>query len=160
MSVLKVKTTLEKTKLPSKNNEDSGYDIYVSPAITQLHINPGTITPVATDIRIEIPEGYTFLIKERGSTGSVALSIRAGVVDSSFRGEIVIFINNTSKYPIFVGTQKMYEDLGFQGQSSFYNIEKAIAQGVIIKNENWEVEKVDELSKTKREEGMLGSTDK
>ena len=31
---------------------------------------------------------------------------------------------------------------------------------LIIKNENWPVEKVDELSESERGEGMLGSTDK
>jgi dUTP pyrophosphatase len=160
MNTLKVKKTLEKTKLPSKREGDSGYDIYVSPALTQIMINPGQVVPIATDLRIEIPVGYTFVIKERGSTGSIGLAVRAGVVDSNFRGEIVIMINNTTKYPIFIGSEKVYNDSAFRGQTSFYNIEKAIAQGVIIKNENWEVLEVAELSETDRGSGMIGSTKK
>jgi len=159
-TTLKVKTTLAKTKLPSKKNEDSGYDIYASPALEMLTINPGMVVPIATDLRIEIPTGYTFLVKERGSTGQIALAVRAGVVDSSYRGEIVLFVNNTSKYPIFISSKKAYEDMSFRAQTTWYDIEKAIAQAVIIKNENWDVEKVDELSETDRGEGKLGSSEK
>lgn len=160
MSVLKVKTKLEKTILPSKRDEDSGYDLYISPELTQLVIDPGIIVMVPTDIRIDIPAGYTFLVKERGSTGSIGLSIRAGVVDSGFREEIKIVLNNTTKYPIFIGTEKAYENISLRGTSYHHPIEKAIAQGIIIKNENWPVEKVDDLSASERGEGMLGSTGK
>lgn len=160
MSVLKVKTTLDKTKLPTKRLEDSGYDIYMSPALTSLVIEPGMVVMVPTDLRIEIPAGYTFLVKERGSTGTVCLSVRAGVIDSGFRGEVKVVLNNTSKYPIFIGTEKGYENISLRGTSTHYPIEKAIAQGVIIKNENWPVEKVEELSDSERGEGMLGDSGK
>lgn len=160
MSVLKVKTTFEKTKLPSKRDEDSGYDIYMSPELSMLTIEPSSIVAVPTDLRIEIPSGYTFLIKERGSTGISGLAVRAGVVDSGFRGEIKIVLNNTNRYPIFIGTEEAYKNMSFRGTCIFYSVEKAIAQGVIIKNENWPVEKVNTLSDSERGDGMVGSSGK
>jgi dUTP pyrophosphatase len=158
MPTLKVKTTLDKTKLPSKRDEDSAYDIYASPVIEQLLINPHQIILVPTDIRIAIPSGYTFLVKERGSSGTSGLAVRAGVVDSGYRGEIFVAVNNTTKQPIFIGTDKAFKDFSYQGQITHYDIQKAIAQGIIIRNENWEVEKVSELSESERGEGSLGSS--
>ena len=160
MDTIKIKTSLEKTKIPTKREEDSGYDIYMSPALSQILIEPGMIVAIPTDLRIEIPKGYTFLIKERGSSGIAGLAVRAGVVDSGFRGEIKIVLNNTTKYPIFIGTEKAYENSSIRGSSTFYPVEKAIAQAIIIKNEHFTVEKVSELSDSERGSGMLGSSGK
>jgi dUTP pyrophosphatase len=157
---LKVKTTLEATKLPSKREEDSGYDIYVSPTIDMIIIDPGTAVALPTDLRIEVPTGYVFKIEERGSTGTKCMAVRAGVVDSGYRGEILVVINNTSRYPIFIGTEEGYKKMGFNSQTVFHDREKAIAQGLIIKTEHFEVVRVNELSESERGEGKLGASGK
>jgi dUTP pyrophosphatase len=157
---LKVKKLNPNVIVPSKKPGDSGYDLYVSPTFRSALLEPGEIHMFPTDISIEIPEGYAFIIKERGSTGSKGLAVRCGVVDASYRGEIFIAINNTSDSPLYVYNPLLdkadIDDIPY----TTFSIDKALAQGLIIKTENWEVVVEEELSSSDRGAGKLGSSKK
>lgn len=132
--------------LPTKRSCDAGYDIYGIPSVDEETLGcytfaPNEVTMVPTGIATAIPEGYVAIVKERGSTGSKGLAVRCGVIDSGYRGEWFIAIQNTTK------------------ESVNYPVDKAIAQVIFVKAENVEwVE--DELDQSERGEGKLGSSGK
>ena len=60
---------------------------------------------VETGLHIEIPLNYVGLVKDRSSVASAGLHTMAGVIDSSYRGELKILILNVgdSDYTISIG---------------------------------------------------------
>jgi dUTP pyrophosphatase len=73
---------------------DAGYDLY---ATEQVKIKPMARALVSTGLAIEIPEGYYGRIAPRsGLAVKNGIDVLAGVVDSSYRGEVkVVLINLT-----------------------------------------------------------------
>ena len=49
---------------------------------------------IPVGVRVRIPEGYVGLIKERGSITNSGLSVRAGVIDPGYTGEIFVSLIN------------------------------------------------------------------
>lgn len=140
---VKFKKLNEKAIVPSKRDEDAGYDIYgiEEEGTSFFFFKPGEVRMVPTGLATEIPKGYVAILKERGSTGSKGLSLRCGVIDSGYRGEWFICINNTTNKGVM------------------YPTNKALAQAVFIKAE--EVEWVeDDLGESERGDGRLGSSGK
>jgi dUTP pyrophosphatase len=114
--------------LPTKRKEDSGYDIYPCFEEESLLLNPGDIRLIPTGICSAFSVEFVLFIKERSSTGAVGLSTRAGVIDSGYRGEIHIALNNSSNIPILIDkdVSKVSKEAGLVR----YPYSKAIAQGV------------------------------
>ncbi|PIN94394.1 dUTP diphosphatase [Candidatus Pacearchaeota archaeon CG10_big_fil_rev_8_21_14_0_10_31_9] len=138
---LRIKKLHEDAILPSYAHPgDAGIDLfsredYVLKAGERYTFNLG--------ISVEIPEGYFGSVRDKSGLASKSgLTILAGVVDSSYRGEIGIVVLNTSN-----------ED---------YKIDKGakIAQMLIQPVHSCEIEEVQELSKTQRGTGGFGSTGK
>lgn len=79
---------------PTKNhNSDAGYDLY---AIENKQLTPGSRVVVKTGIAFAIPEGYVGLIWPRsGLAVKQGINILAGVIDSEYRGEIMVCLHNT-----------------------------------------------------------------
>lgn len=143
---VKIKKLSDAAIIPSKRDEDAGYDIYGIPSLEEetkgyYNFGPGGLTMIPTGIATEIPKGYVAILKERGSTGSKGLAIRCGVIDSGYRGEWFVCINNTTD------------------QTVRYPVEKAIAQAVFVKAEGVDFIE-DELSTSERGAGKLGSSGK
>lgn len=113
-------------------------DIYSS--INEI-VSPGEIKRIPTGIKMEIPEGYAGLIWDKsGVAFNNGIKTMGGVIDSGYRGEIMIIMTNLGK-----------EDFKIKkGQK--------IAQMLIQKTENPEIEIVDFLSDTERGEGGFGHT--
>ena len=131
---------------PTKRDCDAGYDIYGIPSVSEetlgfYSFQPGEVVMIPTGIATAIPEGYVAIVKERGSTGSKGLAVRCGVIDSGYRGEWFIAIQNTTE------------------KSINYPVEKAIAQVVFVKAETVCFED-DELDESERGDGKLGSSGK
>jgi dUTP pyrophosphatase len=96
---------------------------------------------VHTGISIEIPEGYVGLIWDKSSISfNQGLKIMGGVIDSSFRGEIVMSLFNTTD------------------KEQMIKKDHKIAQMLIQKFEDCDIVEVEELSSTIRGEGREGST--
>ena len=165
---LKVKLLNDRAFLPSKRDEDASFDLY---AIHEQDFNilyPGDIQLMKTGIAIEIPKNWVFYIVERSSTGSKGIAKRSGVIDSGYRGEIFVPINNTTNKPIIFAKcddEKLDYFLGEKGLKKdnvvIYPTEKAIAQGMLLYSPHVEPEEVDDLDMgSERSDGCLGSTEK
>lgn len=150
----------EDVKLPTKREEDAGYDIYPY-SENDILINPGEIAIINTGIKSCIPDDYVFVLKERGSTGTKGLSVRSGIIDSGYRGEWMVPINNTSDKPIIISKEPhMYN----KNQLTVYPYEKAIAQALLLpvpKTNVIEISEEELMSfKSERGTGRLGSSNK
>lgn len=151
----------EEAIIPSKNDEDMGYDVYACIEDDYVEILPGEIKLIPTGIASAISEDYGILIRERGSTGSKGMSVRAGVIDSSYRGEWFIGLNNTTNKPIILAKYpEDFQDDGF----TIYPVEKAIAQAVVVPVPKLKVKEIPlkelQAMETERGDGKLGSSEK
>ena len=127
----------EKAKLPSKRDEDAGFDIYCD-SIENIILKPNETKFFTTGLRSAFPNNYWIEIKERGSTGAVGLSVRSGVIDSGYRGEWKIMLTNVNKYPVEFSHDvdkvtyikgKIFKN---KIKKVIYPLTKAIAQAVVI----------------------------
>lgn len=164
---LKVKLVKAGATLPSKRDEDAGFDLYGLFVEDFFTLKPGDIKMCSTGISVEFPKDWVFYIAERGSTGSKGISRRCGVVDSGFRGEIFVPLNNTSnKSVVFFRyddekLDKYLEENNLKKEEIvLYPISKAIAQGMLLYCPHVEIEEVHDLSDSLRGEGSIGSSGK
>lgn len=117
--------------IPSKRDEDAGYDIYACFDEDFIKIEPGEIKLIPSGIATAIPHGYYMQVNERSSSGSKGLSLRCGVVDSGYRGEIFIALNNTTNKTIVVTKSSAVDQ--FDGEKyTLWPYEKAIVQGTVL----------------------------
>lgn len=138
---LKIKKLVEEAEVPFYAHDgDAGLDLY---AIQDVSIAPGARAMVPTGIAMAIPKGYVGLVWDKsGLSMRNGLKTLGGVIDSGYRGEIMVGIANIS--------------------NEEYTIEKGhkVAQMLIQKVEHAEIEEVAELDNTTRGEGGFGSTGK
>ena len=163
----KIKVLNNQAFLPSKRDEDAGFDLYAIHEEKFFILNQGDIHMFKTGISIEIPKDWVFSIYERSSTGTKGISTRCGIIDSGFRGEIFIPINNTTNKPIvfakynddklslFLAKNKLTKE-----EVTIYPTTKAIAQGMLLYSPHVEIEEVEELESSERGDGAIGSTGK
>ena len=78
--------------IPSKRDEDMGFDIYACFDEDYMVINPHETRLIPTGIASSCDSDYGFLVFERGSTGSKGIARRCGVIDSGYRNEWFISI--------------------------------------------------------------------
>lgn len=114
--------------IPSKRMEDAGYDIYSLFTEDEILLNPGEIKLIPTGISSAFSSSLVLVVKERSSTGAIGLAVRMGVIDSGYRGEIKIALNNTSQVPIVI--TKEVDTVVKTEALIKYPYTKAIAQGV------------------------------
>lgn len=81
---------------------DAGYDLY---SIGEYVVASQQRILVETGLHVEIPSDYVGLVKDRSSVASAGLHTMAGVIDSSYRGEVKILLLNVGHedYTITVG---------------------------------------------------------
>ena len=76
---------------------DAGADLF---SVETVLLEPGIPTRVPTGIICEIPQGYVGLIWDKsGLSFNHGLKTLGGVIDASFRGEIVIGLINLKSAP-------------------------------------------------------------
>lgn len=150
-------------KIPSKRNEDAGYDIYADFEDDYMLVPSHTTVMIPTGVACACNTDYCFIIKERGSTGTKGIAQRCGVIDSGYRGEILIPITNTTNKCIFIA-KKDSEIHNGMSKGQIYPYEKAIAQLLLIPVPTADVEEYtyEELKviPSKRCMGILGSSRK
>lgn len=152
----------ESAILPTKDDENAGYDIYACFDEEELYIPKFKPTIVPTGIAISLLPNYYLNVKhERGSTGLLGMCLLSGVIDSSYRGEI--FLNMTPLYKDVVISKK-YEKAYEDNDTIYYPYNKAICQGTIDFVPNLKVKEIpyEKLMKipSKRGTGSLDSTNK
>ena len=153
----------ERAIIPTKRKEDAGYDVYMLPTDEPVILKPGETVSLHTGLKSAFSSDYVLLGRERGSTGTKGLRFGAGVIDSGFRGEILIPINNTSDKDIVLIPEEYSGDNSFQS-ALIYPQTKAIGQFLLVPVIDAEIKEVsaEEYEKfdSERGEGMLGSSGK
>lgn len=151
--------------IPTKRDEDAGFDIYANFEDDFIIIDPHTTTLIPTGIASVCDTDYCFILKERGSTGSKGIAQRCGVIDSGYRNEWFVPITNTTNKKIAI--IKKDADYIFMRNTSGYTIypyEKAIAQALVVPVPKVKVEELtyNELKEITSDRGMgaLGSSRK
>lgn len=85
--------------LNRSNSTDAGMDLRASKSFS---IEPLSRQLITTGIALEIPEGFYGRIAPRsGLALKYGIDVLAGVIDSSYRGEILVLLYNTDKSNIF-----------------------------------------------------------
>jgi dUTP pyrophosphatase len=95
MNIVSVKSLDDKAKTPTRANEnDAGWDLY---STVEAIIPPKQRKTVNTGIAIQMPEHFAGLIWPRsGLSVKQGIDVLAGVIDSGYRGEIMVCLYNTS----------------------------------------------------------------
>ena len=139
---MKIKLIDFNAHVPTKGSEHSaGYDLY---SCCNVLIYPQERTLVKTGIVLEIPEGFYGRIAPRsGLALKNGIDVMAGVIDSDYRGEIGVILYNTDKTVPF-----------------HIKIGDRIAQLIIEKYYNFDLEKAEDLNSSDRGSGGFGSTGK
>lgn len=138
---LPIKKLDSKAKLPSYSHPgDAGMDLF---SLENTLVKAGQRLAVKTGIAMEIPEGFVGLVWDKSGVAiKGGIKTLGGVIDSGYRGEILIGVLNTSD-----------KDYVFEAGHK-------IAQMLIQKIENMEIVETDLLSDTQRGSGGFGSTGK
>ncbi len=136
---IKVKKLIKEAKLPTHGHPgDAGMDFY---AIEDTIFPPGKQMRVYTGVAVEIPDGYVGLMWDKsGVSFNKGLKVMGGVIDSGYRGEIIMNLLNTSDKEVLMGK------------------DEKVSQMIIQKFENCDILEVEGLSETIRGEGREGST--
>ena len=88
----------DKAKIPTKRDEDAGFDIYTIE--DNVLLMPGEKHLFSTGLAVAAESGYWLMAMDRGSTGSRGLHIHCGVIDNGYRGELFICLCNDNPYPV------------------------------------------------------------
>lgn len=141
--VLKVKRLHPDAIIPKyAKTGDSGFDLV---AIEDTVIAPTQTRLIKTGIAIEIPEGFEMQIRPRSGTSlntQLRVANAPGTVDSGFRGECCIILQNTN-----IG-----------GTIAIVKKGDRIAQGVICPVIHATIEEVEDLTETERGSSGFGSS--
>lgn len=139
-TILYVKKLDTDAIIPTKGSaRAAGYDLY---ALEDTVLSVMKTTKVRTGIAVSMPEHCYGRIAPRSSLGAKGIKVHGGVVDSDYRGEIIVLLQSTEKE---------------------YYIKKGerIAQLILERYEYSSIiEEVDSLDCTDRGEGGFGSTGK
>lgn len=108
--------------IPTKKNENAGYDIYACFDEDYIVIPELSTKLIPTGIASAVSDKYYLQVHERGSTGSKGMKYGAGVVDSSYRGEIFICINNVNKREIILSKMPLEELISKYGKEYYGEI--------------------------------------
>lgn len=156
----------ENAIIPTKREEDAGYDLYPCFEEEYLEILPLHTKLVPLGVASAFDSDYVMLLKERGSTGTKGMAQRAGVIDSGYRGEYMAPVTNVNDKPLCIVKKEVLETWNEDQKEKYilYPYEKAVCQGVLLKMPQLESETLsyDELKKiaSLRNDGRLGSSGK
>ena len=156
----------ENAIIPTKREEDAGYDLYPCFEEEYLEILPLHTKLVPLGVASAFDSDYVMLLKERGSTGTKGMAQRAGVIDSGYRGEYMAPVTNVNDKPLCIVKKEVLETWDEDQKEKYilYPYEKAVCQGVLLKMPHLESETLsyDELKKiaSLRNDGRLGSSGK
>ncbi|MBQ9510845.1 MAG: dUTP diphosphatase [Clostridia bacterium] len=131
------------SKIPVYSSPSAaGADLYAA-TDRPIEINAGETVMVKTGLAVEIPDGYVGLIFARSGLASkrgVAPANKVGVIDSDYRGEIIVALHNHSN------------------ESQTVDAGERIAQMAFLPYMAATFEEAEQLSDTERGIGGFGST--
>ncbi len=143
---VKIKKLTENAKVPTYGSEFSaGADLYLCADGDSVEIGAGETALLHCGVAMEIPTGYVGLIFARSGIATrrgLAPANKVGVIDSDYRGEIMVALHNHS-----------------DSAATVENGER-IAQLVIVPYLTADFVEADSLDDTLRGDGGFGSTGK
>ena len=102
MSTIRVKKLRENATLPTYGSQwAAGADLYAC-LEAPVTIEPHQTVMVPTGLALEVPVGCAGLIYARSSMGAkrgLAPANKVGVIDSDYRGEVMVALHNHSTVP-------------------------------------------------------------
>ena len=138
--VVRIKRLRPSARLPERATEGStGYDLYAC-LDEAIEVGPEPVR-VPTGLAIEAPAGVDVQVRPRSGLSSRGVMVAFGSVDSDYRGELLV---------------TMYA-LPHRKQHVVHHGDR-IAQMVVARVEDVQLEVADELSATARDTGGHGST--
>lgn len=125
--------------LPTRQHEDdAGFDLAVS---RYVQVFPGQIARLSTGIAVAIPKGFFGMIIGRSSTlFTRGLNINTGIIDSGYRGEVCIMVQNPTNNAISIASGDR------------------LAQLLILPTQEWEFTFTADLPEGSRGKAGFGST--
>ena len=102
MKIINIKKTDENAKIPTYGSEfAAGADLYavIHNEESKVEILPGETAFIDTGIIMEIPNGYVGLVYARSGLSckqGLAPANKVGVIDSDYRGNIMVALYNQS----------------------------------------------------------------
>lgn len=143
MDTIRMKKMRPEAKLPARATAGSaGYDLCAALTASET-IAPGETKLIPTGIAMAIPAGYGGFVFARSGLGirhGIAPANAVGVIDSDYRGEVLVGLRNYSQVPFVVEPGER------------------VAQLVLMPVCSPEAEECDSLDETDRGEGGFGST--
>ena len=143
---IKIKKVYEDVFVPTRGSEQAaGYDLHAHlGGFEECEIKPSATMKIGTGIAAELPEGYFGAVFARSGLAAkkgLRPANCVGVIDSDYRGEIIVALHNDSEEPRII-----------------QNCDR-IAQLVILPYLNVTFKEVSILEETERGSGGFGSTD-
>lgn len=170
---LKIARMRETARVPSKRDEDAGYDLYADFEEQFFVIGAGETRPVPTGIAFAFSDKWYAQIEERGSMAKLGIKKSGGVFDSGYRGEYMIVTYNTNKKPFIISKiaeEDLADEFEIDGvvykkeETIVYPYTKAICQVVMQEIPKLDVQEIsyDELKaiSSERGDGRFGSSKK
>jgi len=103
---LKIKKLHPDAILPTYGSSGAaGADLYALPEGDPIVINPGETVFIHTGLSMAIPEGYVGLNFARSGLAAkrgLAPANKVGVIDSDYRGELMVALHNHGSFPQIV----------------------------------------------------------
>ncbi len=138
--MIQLKQLDPRSKVPFKATvEAAGFDLFA--------LEPGCIQPEQTlliklGFSCAFEPGIVAILKTRSGMALKGLTVRAGVIDSDYRGEWGVVLHNSGRMAYYFGA------------------EKAIAQVIFVKHLEADFKIVEAVDYSVRGSGGFGSTDK
>ena len=140
---IKYKKLNELATVPTRGSEyAAGYDLYAA-TDREISLFPHTTQLIGVGLAFELPDGYFGAVYARSGLASkkgLRPANCVGVVDSDYRGEVMVALHNDSDHIMTIGAGER------------------IAQLVLMPYVNMTFEEAEELDNTQRGEGGFGST--
>lgn len=136
--ILEILKLNSEAKLPTRaHSDDAGIDLY---ALNDFTMNSRIPVKIQTGIAMAIPRGFVGMICDRSSMGAKGIRVLGGIVDSGYRGEVLVLLILLS--------------------DGVFEIKKGdkIAQMLIMPVSLCKILETKELNDTSRSSGGFGST--
>ena len=117
----------------------AGLDLYACLG-EPLSIPPDGVSVIPTGLAMAIPDGHVGLIRDRSSLAVGGLHTVAGVIDSDYRGEVLVAVHNAAPWDRVVQPGER------------------VAQILVLPCPAMDVVEAEDLSATERGSGGFGST--
>ena len=150
---LKYKKIHPEAKITRPEKGNAGYDLH---AVSYSWNKDACAWMIKTGICLEIPEGYVGIIKDRSGQAKLSVETHAGVIDSSYRGELIVLLSARKLVYDLVESLMPYSDI-IEQDYAFKKYLGKFAQIVIVPYLDLPLEETT-LSETERGDKGFGSS--